>query len=110
MAMMDPSIDEKKIDRIIDKCKAELNQSYYKYGEARKNYGDARVDALGTLDNCLIKFNKTHNTEYLHDAIYTYYYVLCSLCRVITLNRLVRRVLQDQMEPYCNGVINCLAD
>ncbi len=69
MAMMDPSIDEKKIDRIIDKCKAELNQSYYKYGEARKNYGDARVDALGTLDNCLIKFNKTKNTEYLHDAI-----------------------------------------
>ena len=34
MAMMDPSIDEKKIDRIIDKCKAELNQSYYKYGNA----------------------------------------------------------------------------
>ena len=41
----------------------------YKCVEARKNYGDARVDALGTLDNCLIKFNKTQNTEYLHDAI-----------------------------------------
>lgn len=36
MAMMDPSIDEKKIDRIIDKCKAELNQSYYKYGRSKK--------------------------------------------------------------------------
>lgn len=95
MAMMDPSIDEKKIDRIIDKCKAELNQSYYKYGEARKNYGDAGVDALGTLDNCLINLIR-HITQstYMMLSI-TYYYVLCSLCRVITLSKLVLRVLRD---------------
>lgn len=45
MAMMDPSIDEKKIDRIIDKCKAELNQSYYKYGEliSLRKYSDIIV-------------------------------------------------------------------
>ena len=62
MAMMDPSIDEKKIDRIIDKCKAELNKSYYKYGEARKNYGDVRVDALGTQITALLNLIR-HRTQ-----------------------------------------------
>lgn len=46
-----------------------MDVSYYKYGEARKNFAEGRVDALKSLDNCLIKFNKTKNTEYLQDAI-----------------------------------------
>jgi len=67
--MEDKSINEKKIDETVARCKKMLDASYYKYGEARKNYGEGRLDALGSLDNCLIKFNKTKNTEYLHDAI-----------------------------------------
>lgn len=67
--MEDKSINEKKIDEIVERCKKALDVSYFKYGEARKNYAGGRVDALGALDNCLIKFNKTKNTEYLHDAI-----------------------------------------
>lgn len=96
MAMMDPSIDEKKIDRIIDKCKAELNQSYYKYGEARKNYGDARVDALGTLDNCLIKFNKTQNTEYLHDAMLTVLSVIWLFWNWISFTLVRLKMMQER--------------
>ena len=67
--MEDKSINEKKIDKIVERCKKALDVSYFKYGEARKNYAGGRVDALGSLDNCLIKFNKTKNTEYLQDAI-----------------------------------------
>ena len=67
--MEDKSINEKKIDETVSHCKKMLDDSYYKYGEARKNYWEGQLDALGSLDNCLIKFNKTKNTEYLHDAI-----------------------------------------
>ena len=42
--------------------------SYYKYGAAKKNFGEGRVDAIKTLKLCLDKFEKTHNTEYLLDV------------------------------------------
>lgn len=42
--------------------------SYYKYGSARDNFGSGRVDAIGSLELCLEKFKKTHNTEYLLDV------------------------------------------
>ncbi len=67
--MEDKSINEQKINEIVSRCKKALDVSYFKYGEARKNYAGGRVDALGSLDKCLIKFNKTQNTEYLQDAI-----------------------------------------
>lgn len=67
--MEDKSIKEDVIDRTIERCKQKLDMSYYKYGEARKNYAGGRVDALGSLDKCLIRFNKTKNTDYLEDAI-----------------------------------------
>lgn len=67
--MQDPTIKEKEIDKIIERCKGAMDISYYKYGEARKNFAEGRVDALGSLDNCLIKFNKTKNLEYLQDVI-----------------------------------------
>ena len=62
------------IDTIISYCHDmeaddKLDISYYKYGPANKNFGGGRVDALGSLDKCLIKFNRTKNTEYLEDAI-----------------------------------------
>lgn len=67
--MQDSTIKEKIIDETIQRCKRAMDVSYFKYGEAHKNFGEGRVDALGSLDRCLIKFNRTKNTEYLHDAI-----------------------------------------
>lgn len=43
-------------------------QSFYKYGEASKNFKRGYVDAIGSLKKCLDKFEKTGNTEYLADA------------------------------------------
>lgn len=45
-----------------------VQQSYYKYGPARKNFGEGRIDAIGSLELCLDKFKKTGNTEYLCDV------------------------------------------
>lgn len=67
--MEDRTIKERTIDDTIVRCKQKLDISYYKYGPAGKNFGGGRVDALGSLDKCLIKFNRTKNTEYLEDAI-----------------------------------------
>lgn len=68
-AMEDKTIKEQEIDKTILHCKQKLDVSYYKYGLAGKNFGGGRVDALGSLDKCLIRFNRTKNTEYLEDAI-----------------------------------------
>lgn len=52
--------------------------SYHKYGTAKKNFGEGRVDAIGSLELCLDKFKKTGNTEYLLDvanyAMFRYMY------------------------------------
>lgn len=48
--------------------KSRVEVSYYKYGPARKNFGEGRVDAIKTLELCLEKFKKTKNTEYLLDV------------------------------------------
>lgn len=42
--------------------------SFYKYGPARKNFGEGRVDALKTAELCIEAFKKDHNTEHLVDA------------------------------------------
>ena len=42
--------------------------SSFKYGPARKNFGEGRVDALKTAELCLEAFKKDHNTEHLVDA------------------------------------------
>ena len=48
--------------------KNRVGASYFKYGPARKNFGEGRVDAIGSLELCLEKFKKTGNTEYLCDV------------------------------------------
>lgn len=48
--------------------KNRVEQSYYKYGTAKKNFGEHYVDALGTMQKCIEKYQETHNTEYLLDA------------------------------------------
>ena len=67
--MQDPTVKEKEIDTIIQRCKNAMDVSYYKQGAAKKNFGEGRVDALGSLDKCLIAFNRTKNLEYLQDVI-----------------------------------------
>lgn len=42
--------------------------SYHKYGPARKNFGEGRVDALATAKRCIEAFERDHNTEHLVDA------------------------------------------
>lgn len=50
------------------KRKNRVAVSYYKYGPARKNFGEGRVDALETAKLCLDAFEKDHNLEHLVDA------------------------------------------
>ena len=52
--------DRLRQDRVI--------ASFYKYGPARKNFGEGRVDALATAQRCLDAFEKDHNLEHLLDA------------------------------------------
>lgn len=48
--------------------KHKVEISYFKYGPARKNFGEGRVDALETAELCLEAFKRDHNTEHLVDA------------------------------------------
>lgn len=48
--------------------KNRVEVSFFKYGSAKKNFGEGRVDAIKTLELCLDKFKKTGNTEYLLDV------------------------------------------
>lgn len=48
--------------------KNRVEVSFYKYGPARKNFGEGRVDALETAQLFLDAFRKDHNTEHLVDA------------------------------------------
>lgn len=48
--------------------KYRVEVSYNKYGSARKNFGEGRVDAIATAERCIEAFKKDHNTEHLVDA------------------------------------------
>ena len=43
--------------------------SYYKYGPARKNFAEGRVDAFKSAEECMQAFKKDKNTEHLLDAM-----------------------------------------
>lgn len=45
-----------------------VEMSFYKYGPAAVNFGDKLVDAVGSANICIKKYQKTGNTEYLCDA------------------------------------------
>lgn len=45
-----------------------VEMSFYKYGPAKKNYGEGRVDAIATAERCIEAFKKDKNTEHLVDA------------------------------------------
>lgn len=69
MMMEDPTIMPGKLDEIIAGCKKRMDVSYYKYGAARENFASGRVDAIGSMELCLKKFEETKNNEYLLDVI-----------------------------------------
>lgn len=66
--MNDPTINERKLNEIFQQCKNRLDVSYYKYGPAKDNC-NGRCDVIATIDLCIDKYKKTHNTEYLLDVI-----------------------------------------
>lgn len=61
-------IEREYSEEFDNRRKARVMVSYYKYGPAKKNFGEGRVDAIGSLELCLEKFKKTKNTEYLLDV------------------------------------------
>lgn len=48
--------------------KHRVEVSFYKYGSARKNFAEGRVDALATAELCIDAFKKDNNLEHLIDA------------------------------------------
>ena len=47
---------------------ARVITSYFKYGDAKDNFGAGRVDAFETAKLCMDVFEKDHNLEHLVDA------------------------------------------
>lgn len=43
-------------------------QSHFKYGWVSENYKNNLIEAIPSLNNCLVAYEKTGNTEYLVDA------------------------------------------
>lgn len=50
----------------LRKCAVEV--SYHKYGPAKKNFAEGRVDAIDSLRKKLLAYERTGNTEYLVDV------------------------------------------
>lgn len=66
--MNDPILQTEYSETFDRLRKNRVQVSYYKYGPVRKNYGEGRVDAIGTAEACIEAFKKDHNTEHLVDA------------------------------------------
>ena len=61
-------LDSEFSEAFINEMKHRVEVSYHKYGPARKNFAEGRVDALKTAKMCLEAFEKDGNTEHLIDA------------------------------------------
>lgn len=61
-------IDGEFSDEFIKLMYNAVKLSFYKYGSAKKNFGEGRVDAIKTAEACLEAFKKDHNTEHLVDV------------------------------------------
>lgn len=60
---------EKEYSEEFDRLrKNRVIASLYKYGPAKKNFGEGRVDAIKTAELCIEAFRKDKNTEHLVDA------------------------------------------
>ena len=56
----------KDLDRHREKA---LIVSHYKYGSARKNFSEGRVDAIKTAELCIEAYKKDGNKEHIVDAM-----------------------------------------
>lgn len=65
---MDDVLKTEYSEQFDKERKARIAVSYYKYGPARKNFAEGRVDAIATAERCIDAFKKDHNTEHLVDA------------------------------------------
>lgn len=65
---MDKLLEAEYSEKFDIERKHRVEISYFKYGPARKNFGEGRVDALETAELCLEAFKRDHNTEHLVDA------------------------------------------
>ena len=61
-------LDAEFSEAFVKEMKHRVEVSYWKYGPARKNFAEGRVDALKTAEMCLDAFRKDGNTEHLIDA------------------------------------------
>lgn len=66
--MTEDIIRQEYSDAFDKERKSRIVASYFKYGPARKNFAEGRVDALATAKLCIEAFEKDHNTEHLIDA------------------------------------------
>ena len=67
MAVIDDILKTDYSEEFDKKRKALIQQSYFKYGKASRNFAAGNVDAIGSLEKCLAKFKESGNTEYLCD-------------------------------------------
>lgn len=61
-------LEKEYSSRFDELRKNRVKTSFYKYGTAEKNFGDRIVNAIGSLEKCLQKYEQTGNTEYLCDG------------------------------------------
>lgn len=63
------NIKEEYSERFDEIRRASMEQSFYKYGPVRANYGvNGNVDAIESLKRYLKKYEETGNTEFLTDV------------------------------------------
>lgn len=59
---------EEYSEKFDEMRKNRVEVSFHKYGSAKRNFGEHLTSAMGNLQLCLDKYEKTSNTEYLLDA------------------------------------------
>ena len=63
------SLKEEYSERFDEIRKASMEQSFYKYGPVKANYGvDGNVNAIESLKRYLKRYEETGNTEFLTDV------------------------------------------
>lgn len=66
--MSDEILKTEYCNRFDDIRKKMVCVSFYKYGSAKKNFLEGRVDAIASLKRKLEAYERTGNTEYLGDV------------------------------------------
>lgn len=91
------NMKEEYSERFDEIRKASMEQSFYKYGPVKANYGvDGNVNAIESLKKYLKRYEETGNTEFLTDVANFAMMSLCVLVsRVQGMQEQVAKNLQD---------------